>query len=223
MKQLLIIGILGLCTNVLFAQTDSLLVTKNFAFEDGVYLSFESFQRNEPAFSWDDLSANLFSNPQTYMAKVEYIQDKATGKSISMDSIWGISLGGLPYIKIGSLDRTSQLTNFAALRIRGKICYFDYEAFEEVAVPIKAYNPYTGEPYLESSVTRQKKVMEEWLMDFNSGEIIRLTPDNLKAWVADDAQLVDAINSLGDEAWEWEKLFKCILIYDDRHPTYIIK
>ncbi len=223
MKQLIIISFLGLFSNILTAQTDSLLVTKNFAFNDGVYLSFESFQRNEPAFSWDDLSTNLFSNPQTFMAKVEFVKVKATDEIVSMDSIWGISLGGLPYINIGSLDRTSQLTNFAALRIRGKICYFDYEAFEEVAVPIRAYNPYTGEPYLESSVTRQKKVMEEWLMDFNSGDIIRLTPDNLKTWVADDAQLVDAIESLGEEAWEWEKLFKCILIYDDRHPTFIIK
>ena len=223
MRQNLIFTLLLFCGNLLYGQADSLLVTKNFAFKDGVYLDFESFQRNQPAYVWDELSANLISNPQTYMAKVEFIRVKSQDRVIALDSIWGICLGGLPYIRVKNVDVTSELTSFAALKVRGKICYFEYEALEEVIVPIKAYNPYTGKPYLESSVKRQQQVMEEWILDFETGAILRLTPDNLKSWVKDDFQLVEAIESLGEEAWEWEKLFKCILIYDDRHPTYIIK
>lgn len=210
-------------TTLLIGQEDSLLVTKNFAFKDGVYLNFESFQRNQPAYTWEELKANLISNPQTYMAKVEYIKIKEDDTTLKLDSIWGISLGGLPYVRIPDLNNGFTLTKFAALRVRGKICYYEYEAYEEVAVPIKAYNPYTGKPYLESSVTRQQPVMEEWIMDFETGEVLRLNPENLKLWVKDDYQLIEAIESLGEEAWEWEKLFKCILIYDDRHPTYIFK
>jgi hypothetical protein len=208
---------------LLYGQSDSLLVTKNFEFKDGVYLSFEAFQRNQPAYTWEDLRTNLISNPQTFTAKVQFIRIKENETPLHLDSVWGISLGGLPYVRIEDTSDGSELTNFAALKVRGKICYYEYEAYEEVTVPIKAYNPYTGKPYLESTVKRQKQVMEEWIMDFETGEVLRLNPDNLKLWVREDSQLIEAIESLGEEAWDWDKLFKCILIYDDRHPTYIIQ
>ena len=114
------------------------------------------------------------------------------------------------------------MTTFAALKIRGKICYYEYEDYKEVEIPMPVYNPLTGKPYRVSNITRKVEVYYEYILDFETGEIIPLTVENLKSWISDDAQLIKALDSFeGEEAWE--KLFKCILIYDDRHEVYIKK
>ena len=107
------------------------------------------------------------------------------------------------------------MTNFAALKVRGKICYFEYEDFEEVQVPMPVYNPVTGRPYQVALVSRKVDVYYEKIMDFETGRIEDLTVENLKKWVGHDAQLSNALESLGEDADE--KLFKCILIYIIRY------
>jgi len=200
-------------------QEDSTLLTKNFNFNDGVYLDFESFQKNKPAFTWEEVRANLVTNPQTFMAQVEFLEIKENKEQINLAEIWGISLAGMPYIRLEKEAVKKELTNFAALKVRGKICYFEYEDFEEVKIPMPVYNPLTGKPYRLAMVDRKMEVYYEKIMDFETGEIVDLTAENLKSWVGSDAQLINALESLGEDADE--KLFKCILIYDDRHKVFI--
>ena len=204
---------------ILNAQEDSVLLTKNFNFKDGVYMSFEAFQRNEPTYQWTALRSNLVTNPQTFMAQVEFLEEKQGGTLIDLGKVWGISLGGLPYIRLEKGSVKKQLTSFAALKLRGKICYFEYEDFEVVQIPMLAYNPVTGQPFREAMVERNINYRYEKILDFETGSIVSLNIENLKSWVKDDAQLINALESLGDDADE--KLFKCILIYDDRHKVYI--
>lgn len=216
------IGLIGLVLCFPFlalAQQDSILLTKNFDFKDGIFLTYQSFQKNNPDYQWNELKSNLVANPQTFMAQIEYLELKESSEKIDLAKIWGISLGGIPYIRLekGAVKKT--LTTFAALRLRGKICYFEYEDFDEVQVPMPVYNPVTGRPYREALVNRRIDVIYEWMMDFETGEVQPLTTANLKEWVKDDPQLITALESLGDDARE--KLFKCILIYDDRHEVYI--
>lgn len=203
------------------AQKDSILLTKNFDFADGVYLTLEDFQKNKPTYTWDELRSNLVANPQTYMVQIEFLEVKEGETAIDPGKIWGISLGGLPYIRLEAGAVKKELTNFAALRVRGKICYFEYEDVEDVKIPMPVFNPVTGRPYQVALVDRKIEVYFEKIMDFETGEIQDLTIENLKLWVQNDGQLIRALNSLGPEADE--KLFKCILIYDDRHQVYIQK
>ncbi|MFT5166093.1 MAG: hypothetical protein ACI8P3_001324 [Saprospiraceae bacterium] len=204
---------------MLSAQEDSLLLTKNFSFDDGVYMTFESFQKNEPTYLWKDLRSNLVANPQTFLAQVEFLELKEGNTRINLEKVWGISIGGLPYIRLEKGAVKKKLTSFSALRLRGKICFFEYEDFEIVQIPMPVYNPVTGKPFMVSAVERNIKVYYSRILDFETGKIESLNVENLKYWVKDDAQLVKALESLGDDAKE--KLFKSILIYDDRHKVYI--
>ncbi len=208
-----------LASLILKGQADSVVLTKNFNFEDGVYMTFEAFQKNEPTFLWKDLRSNLVANPQTFMAQVEYLELIDSNALINLDEVWGISLGGLPYIRLEKGTVKRALTNFAALKVRGKICYFEFETLETVQIAMPVYNPITRKPFRMAMVERDINIVHQRILDFETGMIKTLNVENLKSWVKDDTQLINALESLGDDADE--KLFKCILIYDDRHEIYI--
>ncbi|MCB0644919.1 MAG: hypothetical protein KDC44_24905, partial [Phaeodactylibacter sp.] len=102
----------------------------------------------------------------------------------------------------------------------GKICYFRYENLESRSIPMVAYNPATGKPFREAVVQRNVLVTYEKMLHFESGEIRDFTVENFLAWIQDDPELTASVRELGpDEILE--KLFKCLLIYDDRNLAYI--
>ena len=57
-------------------------------------------------------------------------------------------------------------------------------------------------------------------MIFETGEIIDYTHENLDKCMIDDPVMIRALRQI--DPWEMEeKMFKCLLIYDDRHPVLI--
>ncbi len=204
------------------AQVDSLILTKNYQFKDGVYLSFEAFQSNTPDYSWDELKTNLATNPQTFLTQIQYvfIKNETENIPLDLDKIWCVSLAGIPYLKLPKGTVKKDLAIFAGLQLRGKICYYSFEEFRMVQIPMHAYNPYTGIPFRSGIVERKKLVKFERILNFETGEIADFTVENLKEWIKDDLKLLDTMNSLSYEEVK-EKLFKCLLIYDDRNVIRI--
>lgn len=211
--QLLVVG--------LSAQTDSTLVTKNFKFNDGVYRTFSDWRNNRPNWAWDSLDVVSATNPNTFLTQVESIRF-ANGHPMNLDSIWGLVISGIPYVRLPKGAVSKPLTSFAGLRVRGRIAYYNYEVTEEEMVEIQAYNPVTGVPFRKGKVKKQSKSLREFMIHFERGETAAFTRENLMAWIADDARLAEAVAALPEEDLE-EKLFKALLIYVDRYPVYTQK
>ena len=205
----------------LHAQTDSVLVTKNFKFNDGVYRSFSDWRNNSPNWSWDSLNVVSATNPNTFLTQVEYIRF-ADGRPMHLDSIWGLVISGIPYVRLPKGAVTKPLTSFAGLRVRGLIGYYNYEVVEEEMVEIQAYNPVTGVPFRKGKVKKQSKTLREFMIHFERGETQVFNRENLMSWIADDARLAEAVAALPEDDLE-EKLFKALLIYVDRYPVYTQK
>jgi len=203
------------------AQGDSVQVTKNFRFADGVYHAFSDFQGNTPTLPWDSVYVVSATNPETFLTQVEYIRRK-NGGEVNLDSIWGIVIDGIPYMRLPKGATSKKLTAFAGIRLRGIICYFSYEDEEEYFVEIQAYNPVTGVPFRKGKVKNKETVIREYMLHFQSGKIAEFTQENLVAWVSDDERLAQAIADL-PESELYEKLFKGLLIYVDRYPVYTLK
>ncbi len=221
MKEILLSIIVVFSVAICTAQEDSVWVKKNFKFEDGVYLTYSSFKENRPDYSWEDVRSNLYSNPQTYMAQVEFIEVLDEEKTaLNLDSIWGISIAGIPYIKLEKESIAKPNTNFAAIRLRGKICYYSYEDFEKKTVTIKAYNPVNGQPFRKGEVETKEKVKYEKMIWFDDGRMEDFNKTKLLEWIADDSSLYETVSLLTKEEAK-EKLFKALLIYDDRNPVFI--
>ena len=218
-NHFIVLIILLFCAPLSAIEGDSVLITKNFKFKDGLFVTYEDFKQNRPSFTWDQLDYDLFANPQTFITRVQFIKTK-DGKAIDLNQVWGMSIDGIPHIRLEKGILSNDLFVFVSIKVRGKICYFSYEEEKEEMVTIKAYNPLTRKPFRSGQVERTVEVVQERMFDFETGAVEAFTLDSfLKAIQKDDPLLADSIKDLnGAEAQQ--KLFKCLLIYVDRHAVF---
>jgi hypothetical protein len=202
----------------LFSQSDSVLLTKNFKFKDGIYLTLQDFQKNQPNYTWSEVVANLATSDEGFIAQVEQIRTKE--QSLDLQQVWGICIGGLPYIRLPEGEVTDAATIFAGLRVRGKICYFSYKIDITEMQMVKAYNPLTGRPFRQGKVPVEKRVEVQLMLDFQTGKVTDFTKENFMNWIENDQQLWATVKDLSPEETQ-EKLFKCLLIYIDRNAVYL--
>ena len=201
------------------SQQDSTMLDKDFSFRDGIYLSVQDFQSNQPVYTWDEIEAQLVTVPSSHSAQADYIKIKE-GEEINADDIWGISLNGMPYVCLVSEYAEKNTIVFAALQVRGRLCYYTYEKKRTEWVEIAAYNPLTGRPFRKGKVSKEIKESYEYILNFTNGETEVFNKPGLLNFIKDDEQLWRTVNELSPSEVE-QKLYKCLLIYDDRNPVFV--
>jgi len=214
--RLILIGFFIFCVNFLVAQ-ETEVMTKNYLFNDGVYLEFQDFANNQPAYTWKEMRVNIIPNPLTFTAKSDRIFYVIEEDKI-VENIWGFCLAGIPYIKLP--DTTSLLQQYAGMRVRGKICYFSYEEIQPKTAAISAYNPYNGEPFRTAEISIKEKSKKEMMLRMEDGMVEHFKLENFRHWIKDDLQLTASLADLDANEVE-EKLFKCLLIYNDRNEVMV--
>ncbi len=219
-KILLISGFIGIFGISVFGQ-DTVLLTKNFRFANGIYFSLAELQANKPGLPLDSMKLDVITNPQTSLTQLNAIFLKKYAHSFPVDSIWAICLDGVPSIRVPKDEINKSLPNFAALKLRGKICYFTYPDYRQKTIQVAAYNPHTGRPFRHGHVVRDEEVIVEKILRFETGEVADFKAENLLTWINDDPILAETITEL-PKAEQQEKLFKSLLIYVDRNPTYLM-
>lgn len=217
-NRILFCTLLILTVCCLHAQQDTLLLTKNFKFKDGIYLTLQDFQHNNPTYTWGDVQASMATSDEGFIAQVEFIKLKE--QQLDLQQVWGICIAGIPYVRLAKGKVTNAATVFAGLRVRGKICYFNYKEAVTVMQMVKAYNPLTGRPFRQGKIPVEKMVERHQLLHFQTGQVVDFTKNNFMTWIADDRQLLETVQDLSPQEVQ-EKLFKCLLIYVDRNEIYL--
>jgi hypothetical protein len=205
------------CCQIGFSQADSMMLDKDFKFLDGVYLSVEDFKANQPVYLWEEIEAQVVTSPSSLEAQADYIR-KPNGELLTNEEIWGISLNGMPYISLKNTNQTG--LKFAGLKVRGKLCMFSYETKETEWVEIAAYNPLTGRPFRKGKVSKEVTKENKYILDFVSGAVLPFDRQSLLQFIVDDEKLWRTVEELEEDASD-KKLYKCLLIYDDRNPVYL--
>lgn len=215
---LLILWIWG--GGVVYAQ-DTTKLTNDFKFKNGIYTSFKHLQNNLPTHTWEEVNASAYVNREKYIVQFEYIKNKVNflaPNQMPLDSIWGVVVDGVPYIRL--TDSTKNLLQFVGLRTRGKICYFTYESHRKEEVPMTIYDPTSNEPIYTTAIKNKVAYIEKKILHFKTGEIVNFTVDNFIAWSKDDVQLMNTMRTLSMKEAQ-EKLYRLMLIYNDRNLVYI--
>ena len=205
-------------TFTLFGQ-DSVQLVNSFEFNDGVYLTINDLQQNKPNYTWAEINASAHLNKDKEVIRLEYLNVKDSSKVDLQEVVWGICVEGVPYIRM--IDTMKEQTIFTALRVRGKLCYFYYDSYEIREVPMTIYDPNTGQPIWQQNVENKEPVVVEKMLNFETGNISDMEVSTFKNWIQDDKQLTNTINDLS-AAEAREKLYKMLLIYNDRNPYYLV-
>jgi len=193
-------------------------LTQAFKFESGVYLTFEEFQKNTPTYEGAHIEGNFFINEKTKQAKVEYIKLKGAKVNLNLDTIWGLVIRGIPYVKTSPNLPKHNLKVFAAMEVRGNICYYAYDDIEEKEVTFKAYNPLVGKPFRTGKAMRKIPIIKEKMLRFTTGETADFNYQNMLNWTAEDSDIIQALKSLGATKAE-DKIFDALLLYNDKYPV----
>jgi len=202
-----------------YAQQDSVMLDKSFQFADGVYLSFDAFRANEPSYEWRELDAKVAGTPGSFSAQADFFITKA-GDTLSRADIWGICLNGLPYVCLKNEEAGEGPIKFAGMKVRGRLCLYEFETQKTEWVEIAAYNPLTGKPFRRGKVSKSVTTEHQYLLDLTTGEIKPFNRSSLLSFIEDDEQLWRTVRDLSEEE-AGEKLYRCLLIYDDRNPIYL--
>lgn len=203
-------------------EKDSVLLTKNFRFQDGVYPDFASFTHNQPLFDWNALESDMvtsWDNKTLQVARVSIKQANTDMDTIDLSEVWGLCLNGVPYIRLADTLKRNDAWVFAALQVRGRISYYEFEVAVTEQVVVKAYNPVTGQPFREGKVPQKKVITQKMMLDFDSGVSLPFNKENFLDRIKNDAGLWQAVSEIDPE--DQTKLFKSLLIYDDRNPVYL--
>lgn len=191
----------------------------SLAFNNGVYTDIADFRANSPQL--DSLASNL----QYDLNAEENIlilrpESQKLLDSLVTSNIWGLCVASVPYIR--TEDNQDGRYYFVKMHVIGKLSYYYYKAFREKEVIMYVHNPYTGEKIGKKTVSNRDLVFIQKLLHFHTGESIDFNFDNFKDWTKDDKGLQKSIEEMKTEERE-NKLFKTLLIYNDRNPVFPTK
>lgn len=201
---------------VCFSQNDSLFLSNAVKFEEGIYLTYDAFAHNQPDLTWDEVGGDVFINQKNHTAKIQGLYTKLDSTKKDLDEIWGFCRFGVPFKQIEQID---DYQRFSTIKVRGRLCYYAYTRPVEKSIEIVAYNPKTGIPFRKGEVQNSKEVKVAKIIEYETGKQFDFElPVFMDYIVERDHSLWKSLHKLSDQAAK-EKLFKCLLIYNDRHPV----
>lgn len=195
----------------LHAQTDSVMYVQGFAFNPGIYLTYQQFLSNSPV----PKSAIVFDGDTTRLDYVKLALSKAevqwkdtSGKvqTTRVSTLWGYSENKAVYIR----------WNYAFNRIVviGKVCHFTaYQTNYMYTGPGTYPNQQYGTP-VES--------LQQFILDTETGSVLDYNSGNMETILKRDPALFAEYSSL-KRRQKKDQLFMYLRRYNEKHPLYFSK
>jgi hypothetical protein len=217
MKYVLVCFALFFATPIaVFAQSDSIKLTAKFKFHDGIYQSAYDLKNNKP----NQVSTELTKNAVVTDNVIQLMTD--TNNS-ALKSAWCIVKEGVPYINYLTDSTKQNIHTFYKLQLQGKICYFSYSRNELRQVPMKVYDPQTQKLVYTSFIQNRERIAYRYIVRLSDGAIVPFNRINFTKWTADDKKVTATIADIKDDDELNARLFKILLIYNDRNTIWIKK
>lgn len=218
--------------------TETVPLTPDFRFKDGVFLNFEQVKANSPIpkariLTSADYNARDFFN-QVFESDKIYFYDAMGGRQeVSNNDIWGYSRNGILYVRVedgfNRITFVGRLAHFVA-----DITTYDRRYYNS---PYNYYNPYSyspyyssyyspyspysyGYPYSPTTVSRNELV--QYVIDFETGKMVEYNIRNVEILLMKDPDLYQEFVQLSRKKKK-QMLFLYIRKYNEKHPIYLPK
>lgn len=219
MKSLITMTLFLSMSYHLFSQ--GVYIDNNTKYVDGVYLSYEDFINNEPSLPFAAFDLKWTETPYFNKLKLKSCKNFQDGKmkKTDMRTIWGICLGGIPYINY-SITMPYQIrfgnqandvrgkSAFSRIRILGNICHFNIE--DNVPKSNPRFNNSLFTEDVQGRMVRAQKMIK-----LSTGKIYAYDEYILCQLIKDDEQLYASFQKEGNRE---AKMFSYLKKYNERNP-----
>lgn len=225
--RLNLIIILAATINSGFSQHDSTRMvryTPEFKFKEGIFINFDQVKQNNPIPKSRLVTSVAYDNPDFFelilKEKKIYVFDNLGSKQeIPVKNIWGFSRNGVLYISLNE--------GYYRITMIGSICHFvanlttynnNYlNPYYNYYYPYYSY-PYSYPYYSPYSGTRNTE-MRQYLLDFNTGNVLDYNEESVELLLMNDPELHDEFAELGKKKRKQMK-FLYIRKFNERNPVY---
>ena len=205
MKNVFTLVLLAACYCV-FAQP-GIEYNKDFRFKEGIYLTFRQFKNNTPIPNLSIISKYNkneinFLSKLVLKNKISYLDSAGKGQEVKTNDIWGYSNNNIVYINYEG--------GFNRIPIIGNICHF--------TAIITVYNElYETNTYDPGGYAARE--FRQYILDFETGEVLFYVISNLEVILKRDQQLYDEFSAL-KKRQKRKSMFIYLRKYNERHPAY---
>ncbi|MBO7142718.1 MAG: hypothetical protein J6V76_06395 [Bacteroidales bacterium] len=215
MKHILLSLILLCSATVLIAQTKQ-VYDEDFVFTDGLYLNKEQMQQNRPVDkarikSQIDPEDLAFFDYLTQQSTVTIYNEVGAEVTVKTSSLWGYCSGGIIYINYNGY--------FNRVGIVGSICHF-----LGTKTYLNSRDPFYGGMYGRYGLYGPGYTMsteaQQYLLNFETGEIFEYNTNNLDHMLMKDPELHDEFADLKRKKRN-AKLFYYMRRFNEKHPLYV--
>ena len=215
MKHILLSLILLCSATVLIAQTKQ-VYDEDFVFTDGLYLNKEQMQQNRPVDkarikSQIDPEDLAFFDYLTQQSTVTIYNEVGAEVTVKTSSLWGYCSGGIIYINYNGY--------FNRVGIVGSICHF-----LGTKTYLNSRDPFYGGMYgrygLYGPGYTISTEAQQYLLNFETGEIFEYNTNNLDHMLMKDPELHDEFADLKRKKRN-AKLFYYMRRFNEKHPLYV--
>ncbi|NBC82034.1 MAG: hypothetical protein GVY19_01505 [Bacteroidetes bacterium] len=213
-----------ICNSIItLAQADSanhVKYTPDFDFNDGVFLDFEQVTLNNPIpksrlltstdFNSSDFFDELMKNKRIY-----FYDQVGVKREVIIDQIWGYSRNGVLY--------KNMQNEFFRITIVGSISHFiaSHTSYQDYYTD-PYYHPYYGRSVTYSVNPGPVKEMRQYILDFQTGDILEYNFKNVEALLMKDPALHAEYAGLRKKKKKQQK-FIYIRKFNERNPLYFPK
>ncbi len=162
--------------SVLPAQSRSRIIPP-----EGFYLEASSLARQEPEIRLEETVGEWYvGEDDQYLRGTFAMKDSGSPVRPLV-----VCLEGSCYL-LDPVRTDSTVLYFAPLIECGSICVYRIERQYPVQIPIRAYNPVNGRPFIESSVERRTSTLQLMMWNPQTDDHDILTTTNYAAWTGAD-------------------------------------
>ncbi len=209
-----IIFIIGLSWSCYCIAQDTIPLSNDYPFINGIYLSFEEFKGDNPTYVEGQFKINEVDSTDydlTKVRKIKVLNEKGKWKSLSINKIWGLTYDGIPYIYYKGLGSVNNpLSNYDKLTridVIGAISMFRLEHLT------KTYNT---NAFTSKMVHHNHVFILDMLMDMNSGMIHVFDYFSVEHYIKHDEALYYELQVHRQEI----NLYDIVFTYNMRHPIF---
>ena len=217
--------------------------TRDFRFNDGIYINFDQVKMNSPIPKAKLLTSVDYNDREFFKKilgteKIYFYDDMGVRQEIAKNTIWGYARNGVLNIQIQE--------NFNRITFVGTICHFvaditsydsryynsPYGYYDPYRSPYgygNYYSPYSSyyspyspyslySPYRQSNMTRTE--LKQYLIDFESGKVLEFDIENTELLLMKDDALYEEYVQLSRKKKK-ELMFVYIRKFNDKNPLYI--